>query len=155
RVESALAGFPQHVITVNLSIAQEMVQRYHIATPTIILNCPDYAPAATAGEARHDLRSVLGLAAQQKILLFQGSLSLNRNLENLVQAMALLTCQDVVLVLMGPGEAKRQELEEIAGREHVLGNRVYFHPAVPQCDVIPYTQSADAGIIPYPHIDLN
>jgi glycosyltransferase involved in cell wall biosynthesis/SAM-dependent methyltransferase len=155
RVESALAPFPQHVITVNTSIAQEMVQRYHIAAPTIILNCPAYdSPHTAQGECK-DLRSALGIAAEKKVLLFQGSLSLNRNLEPLVHAMALLTRQDVALVLMGPGEAKRQELEDIAMHEHILGSVVYFHPAVPQCDVIPYTRSADAGIIPYPHIDLN
>jgi hypothetical protein len=60
------------------------------------------------------LRSDLAIAAGMRILLYQGSLSLNRNLENLVRAMSLIHVENVVLVLMGPGETKRKELQSLA-----------------------------------------
>jgi glycosyltransferase involved in cell wall biosynthesis len=36
-----------------------------------------------------------------------------------------------------------------------LNQRVYFLPAVPQRDVLPYCASADVGVIPYQAVDLN
>jgi len=32
---------------------------------------------------------------------------------------------------------------------------VYFLPAVPQAELLQHSASADLGIIPYPHVDLN
>jgi glycosyltransferase involved in cell wall biosynthesis len=69
--------------------------------------------------------------------------------------MSLIHVENVVLVLMGPGEAKRKELQSLAEQDGTIGQRVFFHDPVPQDKLIAYTQSADAGIIPYPHIDLN
>lgn len=155
RAESILAKYPHQIITVNASIAREMAARYNIAEPAVVLNCPDYDGTSQLEKTSKSLRRDLNIAAGMRILLYQGSLSLNRNLENLVQAMSLIHVDDVVLVLMGPGEAKREELQSLSEQDGTLGQRVFFHDPVSQDELIAYTQSADAGIIPYPHIDLN
>jgi glycosyltransferase involved in cell wall biosynthesis len=153
--EAAFIPFAETVTTVNQSIAEEMRVRYGIATPGVILNTPDTG-AAPVPLARTDLlRQALSLGPDKVILLFQGSLSLNRNLENLVRAMEHVTSEDVVLVLMGPGDAKRAELTQIAKELALLNQRVFFHPAVPQSLLLAYTASVDFGIIPYPDIDFN
>jgi len=155
RAESILAKYPHQVITVNTSIAKEMATRYSIVAPEVVLNCPDYVTPPQLEKTSKSLRGDLAIATEMRILLYQGSLSLNRNLENLVHAMSLIHVEDVVLVLMGPGEVKRKELHNLAEKDGTLGQRVFFHDPVSQDELIVYSRSADAGIIPYPHIDLN
>jgi glycosyltransferase involved in cell wall biosynthesis/SAM-dependent methyltransferase len=154
RAEAQLAPVADFVVTVNESIAAEMAQRYGIAMPSVVLNCPE-VPSTLPKPRRGELHTACGIPANTRILLFLGALSLNRNLEALVAAMASVRTPDVVLVLVGPGDDKRRELEGIARGSGVLGTRVFFHPPVPQADVLRLTGAADAGVIPYPHIDLN
>ena len=148
------------VSTINLSIAGEMVARYAISPPCVILNAPDTDGRAVPVPRTDLLREALGIPATTRILLFQGGLSPHRNLEVLVAAMARVTTPDLVLVLMGPGDmgagTERQGLlGQIAASRGVLGTKVLFHPAVSQARLLDYTASADAGIIPYPGVDLN
>jgi glycosyltransferase involved in cell wall biosynthesis len=56
---------------------------------------------------------------------------------------------------MGPGDEKRAELQDLARRDGTLGTRVFFRAPVAQRDILRYSRAADAGIIPYPHLDLN
>ncbi|MFY9341648.1 MAG: glycosyltransferase [Planctomycetota bacterium] len=155
KAETSIAKLADRVITVNQSIAREMVTRYGVAAPEVILNCPDVTPSALPTASGNELRQELQIPARQRILLFQGGMSLNRNLEALVAAMGHVQRDDVVLVLMGPGNEKRRELEGIARDARTLGRRVFFRDAVAQKDLLRYCRSADAGMIPYPHIDLN
>jgi glycosyltransferase involved in cell wall biosynthesis len=155
RIEAALIGVPDVVTTVNQSIAREMASRYGVAEPGVILNAPEAADDALPVPRNTLLRDDLGIESGKLLFLFQGNLSINRNLEALVEAMALVEAQDVVLVLMGPGETKRHELEGMAERLGLLQTRVLFHDPVPQRDLLRYSASADVGLIPYPAIDVN
>jgi glycosyltransferase involved in cell wall biosynthesis len=87
-------------------------------------------------------------------VLYQGGFSVNRNLENLVFSATYIETPHVVIVLMGNG-ALQLRLEEIAKRRGVYGTKVRFLPAVGQDVLLEYTASADVGLIPYPHVDLN
>lgn len=142
------------VFAVNESIGEEMARRYRITKPVTLLNAidplPDFDPTA-----RYDLlREKLGLPAERRILLFQGGFAPHRNLETLIQAMALVKTDDVDLVMMGFG-AFGDLLKAKAIRLGLLGKRIYFLPAVPQSELLQHSASADMGIIPYPHVDLN
>lgn len=154
-IESSLITLVDKTITVNKSIADELSNRYSIEIPEIILNCPDINKEESPSNNSDILRKKLNIPKEKRILLFQGSLSLNRNLENLVEAMSLVKNKDVVLVVLGPGDEKREELMAIAKEKNILNSKVFFHKSVPQSELINYTASADVGIIPYPHIDLN
>jgi glycosyltransferase involved in cell wall biosynthesis/SAM-dependent methyltransferase/flagellar biosynthesis GTPase FlhF len=141
------------VFTVNLSIADEMASRYQIETPNVLLNAIDPPQDFDQEFLSNNLRDYFKLAKDQKILLFQGGLEKNRNLENLVQAMSHVKVSNLVLVFMGNGSLKKT-LESLA-RKYDLTTKVFFKEAVPQAELIYWTASADIGIIPYPHVDLN
>lgn len=155
RVETLLAPLTDAVLTVNKSIAEEMAQRYAIPEPTVIINAPDTSALTLPLARSKKLREAFGLGDNVKLFLYQGGLSLNRNLEALAVALAYVRDPDVVLVFMGPGDEKRRELEALASEHNLVGKRVFFHPAVPQDVLLSYTVSADVGIIPYPGIDVN
>lgn len=142
------------VFAVNESIAEEMAKRYGIPKPIPLLNAID-PPAGFSPQARHDLlRQKLTLPRERRILLFQGGFAPHRNLESLIQAMSLVKTSDVDLVLMGFGEFG-ERLKAKAQNLGLLNRRIYFLPAVPQSELLQHSASADMGIIPYPHVDLN
>jgi glycosyltransferase involved in cell wall biosynthesis len=129
-----------------------MAARYDIVPPELILN----APAVPAHPRKGDpLREDLRIPHDKRILLYQGSLSLNRNLEGLITAMAQVASDDIVLVMMGPGTDVSCKLKRIASSDGTLGRRVFFRDAVPQTELLHYTGGAEVGIIPYQSIDLN
>lgn len=142
------------VFAVNESIGEEMARRYQIAKPVTLLNAIDPLPEFDP-TARYDLlREKLNLPSERRILLFQGGFAPHRNLETLIQAMAYVKAQDVDLVMMGFG-AFGDLLKAKAMRLKLLGTRIHFLPAVPQSELLQHSASADIGIIPYPHVDLN
>lgn len=138
------------VTTVNPSIADELETRYDIDGVKVVLN----AEKAWAGEplTGHFHRR-FGLPAASKVLLFQGGLSADRNLENLVGAMRRVANPDIHLVMMGDGQI-RTKLSRLAV-DLGLADRVHFHPRVPQADLLAHTAAADAGVIPYLPVSLN
>lgn len=138
------------VITVNPSIAAELEHRYHISPVNVIYNALDCTYTPTKKNYFH---RIFNLPSDRKILLLQGGLSVGRNLETLIDTIAHIQNQNVDLVILGDGQL-RHALEKRAiklGIQH----RIYFHPAVPQEQLLDYTQSADAGIIPYQANCLN
>ncbi|WP_433767104.1 glycosyltransferase [Pseudomonas putida] len=142
------------VFAVNESIGEEMASRYAIEKPLTLLNAIDPVPEFD-GQASYDLlREKLNLAQDRKILLFQGGFSPFRNLEFLIEAMAYVKNKDVALVMMGFG-TYGELLKAKAERLKLLDSNVYFMAAVPQVELLQHSASADVGIIPYPHVDLN
>lgn len=138
------------VITVNSSIASELVRRYKIPPVNIIYNavhCDDLLANSSL------FHQAFNLPAKRKILLFQGGLSKGRNLETLIQAIQYVKNPFIDLVILGDGQLS-STLKKLAISANVK-NRVYFHPEVPQKLLLKYTQSADAGLIPYQATCLN
>jgi glycosyltransferase involved in cell wall biosynthesis len=56
--------------------------------------------------------------------------------------------------LIGRGNGLRKELIKIAESHHLFNRRIFFPEAVPVQNLLAYTASADAGIIPYPNLGL-
>src|SRR5207247_834392 len=70
RVESALIGLADAVITVNESIAGEMVSRYRLCkVPDVILNCTERLETFDLSRRYTRLRDALPLSEDQKIVL--------------------------------------------------------------------------------------
>lgn len=152
--ESSLIRHADLVFAVNESIGREMAERYSIDMPKVLLNAID-PPAAFDPSLKYDLlREKLGLSKDRRLLLFQGGFAPNRNLENLVAAFSKVATPDVDLIMMGFGPFG-DTLRAIASKHGLLGKRVFFLPAVPQSELLQHSASADMGIIPYPHVDLN
>lgn len=149
-IEQRHIGACDLVITVNPSIARELERRYHLNEVQVIHNAERALPSAPRSWYLHDR---FAIDRSHAILLFQGGLSAGRHLPELIDAMALVKCQTVHLVLLGDGqlgEALRTQIKRLG-----LEKRVFLHPAVPQRDLLEITAAADAGVIPYQAICLN
>ena len=154
-MEHHLAPMADEVIVVNESMVEEMMARYSVHSE-VILNCPSFDLTQLPMQRTNRLRESLNIPATKKILLYQGNIvSRIRNLENVIQAMALIRRDDVALVLMGPDNGGIQELIRLARDKNLLGCSVFFHPAVKQSELLGYTASAEAGLIPYTPVDWN
>lgn len=150
--EKLLVNFCDAIITVNPFLADEMAGRYDIPAPHVIRNCAEAPPGLIPGRRLRRFEETLPISPEDKILLYQGWFSPHRGLQYLVEAMAKAPAH-VVLVLMGYGDTK-DELWRIVEKEH-LEQSVFIHDAVPQAELLFWTASADAGIIPYQPVDLN
>ncbi len=138
------------VITVNQSIATELQTRYAIDLVHVIYNAINSTATIPKNKLFHQ---AFGLPSEHKILLFQGGLSKGRHLETLVHAMKYVNNHCVKLVILGDGQVRKALERQVLSLG--IKHRVYFHPAVPQDQLLEYTQSADVGVIPYQAICLN
>jgi glycosyltransferase involved in cell wall biosynthesis len=154
-IERALLPLVDGVVTVNDSLADMMAMTYGIRRPEVVRNCPSRRHSREPLRDAGLLRRAAGVGAGTRLLLYQGGMVPNRGLLELVEGMRLLTVPDVALVLMGPRHVLGDALEARAAELGVLGTRVLFVPEVPASELLEWTVGADAGIVPYPHCDLN
>lgn len=97
-------------------------------------------------EDKATLRRELGIAADQKVLLFVGRLEEGKGLTYLLEAFAGLRRDDVVLVFVGSG-SKRSQIEELA-LEYGVADRVRFAGYVEPENTIYYFSIAWALALP-------
>lgn len=158
-IEDSFMQWIDQVITVNKSFAKYISIRYRVELPEVILNCPAINSDNLPVPKNNVLREELDIPANKKILLYQGGVARYdndiRNLEKLMLSMQFVRNDNIALVYMGPGGYKYEELLELAEEKGLLNKKFWYHEAVPQDKLLYYTASADAGIIPYPHIDFN
>lgn len=133
-------------ITVSNSLAQTMSEHFgkpfHYV-PTCVFDLPllpKHNPNFWQERA--------GLPEGASVVLFQGGLSTNRNLENLMRATRYFA-DDQYLVICGGGDY-RSEMEAILKKEG-KPDRARLLGWQPQLDLWQYTMHADMGIIPYTH----
>ncbi len=149
-IEAKYIGACNVLITVNQSIATELERRYSVSDVKVIYNAERTRQTPAVSRRFHE---AFGLSADKKIVLLQGGLSAGRNLEGLVVAMRYVQNPVVVLVVLGDG-LLLHSLQKMAQQEG-LKERVYFHAAVPQNELLALTAAADAGVIPYQATCLN
>jgi glycosyltransferase involved in cell wall biosynthesis len=144
-IERTLIGRADAVITVCTSIADELVRRYAVAPPAIVLNCPVAEDAQSAPGA---LATAAGLEQHVPIVLYQGGFSAHRGLPDLVRAAADVPGATFVLMGWGTMEPVLRELIEELG----IGDRVRIVAPVPPSELLKHTAGATVGVIPYvPH----
>jgi glycosyltransferase involved in cell wall biosynthesis len=149
KLEKRLIRQADLVITVNEFIARLMAQRYGIAEPRVLYNATEPLtdePAASLPSLRERV------GGTGPIVLFQGWLSAERNIETVVRAVPYMA-EPAVLAIIGYG-GHEPALRQIA---HELGveRRVHFLGAVPSDQMLHYTRGASLGVIPYLPIDDN
>lgn len=135
------------LITVNPLLAKEISNCYGGVHINIIQNATIIPEGFKAG-GYNKFREEYGVDNNALILLYQGWISPDRNLQNLVYALRYVN-RDVKLIIMGYGEFK-EELEVLA-RKIKVSDKIVFVPAKKQEELLFYTSSADIGIIPYPY----
>ncbi len=129
------------VLTVNDSYAGLLEQSLRIPRPAVVMNTPE---TWTPPSPRPDLiRERLGLSAASAVVLYQGILTIERGIE---QAMdAILEVPSAVLVLLGFGPLEKHFADAIS-RPPYLG-RVQLLPPVPPADLLRWSASADVLIM--------
>ncbi|MFN7452261.1 MAG: glycosyltransferase [Alphaproteobacteria bacterium] len=144
-LEAEMIPATDGVITINPSIAEIMKTRYHLREVGVVYNA-EWLSAGDPARGRR-FHEILSLPSAARILLYQGGLSFERNLESLIGAMPYVTDVTIHLVFLGTGPAIKK-LQALTASLR-LQARVHFIPAVPQSELLAYTQSADLGVIPY------
>ena len=154
KIEQKFIQTPKRVITVNDSIADELHQRYAIQRPAVIYNCETRTRrTGTTKLVKENVFSAHGIPKEKLIILYQGGLIANRNLETMVNALKYVQNKRVALIILGKGPIKNR-LQKIVVRES-LHDRVFFIPAVSQDELIDMTVMADVGLVPYQANCLN
>lgn len=110
--------------------------------PLTIRNCPPYRPPLESTRLRDDLRR-RGIDGST-IVLYQGLVHSMRCIEEIAEASRSFA-EGIVLVIMGTGYDKwANPTTALAGYE-----RIVVLPPVPYEQLLPYTASADIGILLY------
>ncbi|MDA8325021.1 MAG: glycosyltransferase family 4 protein [Nitrospiraceae bacterium] len=139
------------VITVNEFISKKIHDQHGI-NAEVIMNCADLPQGLSRENAQARLRGSLGLPEDCKIVLYQGWISGERNIETLVYG-ARYFPERTYLVIIGYG-AYEETLREIMKKEG-LEDRVFFLGPVDNDEILNYTAAADLAVIPYLPVDLN
>jgi len=90
---------------------------------------------------------------KELIVMYHGTLSHNRGLQETVKAINLLKTRypGIVFIILGDGKAK-DELESLI-KELNLEKNVFLHEPVPYEDVPKHIASCDIGILPFPNLN--
>lgn len=153
QIEGKHIGSYDAVISVNQSIAEQMAELYHINKPLVLYNSVS-DEFISKPLSRAEFLAHWNLPADWPedncIILYQGTLSPERNLENLVSAFALLP-DNLHLFMLGNGPLYEKLTQIIA--EKSLSGKVHLAEAVDQLQLMSYTQAADIGVVPYVAFD--
>lgn len=153
RVERRLLKHTDAIVVPNEERGRILMDEYGASKmPLVVMNCPHFS-LPVASTLLSDWLDTLGLPGQ-RIALFQGRLGEDRCIDELVIAGQYLDSENV-LVLLGPSPVEyRQHLESLI-QQLGLQHKVLLHEPVPYDQLLPYTCSADLGVILYRNTDRN
>ena len=136
------------LITTNESFAAVLRKRFHRDDVGVVLNCPP----RTELQASDRIRRELGLAATDRVVLYQGMMNQGRGLAELVMSAAHLP-DGVRLVMVGDGPLKAALLRMV--HDAGLEEKVLMPGVVPQAELHDWTASADLGVLILEPINLS
>lgn len=141
-------------LAVSQPIADLVRQRWGVAPPVVLMNCPPaWHPDAPGLVASDLVRTTATIPAERPVILYQGGYSVDRGIEELVAALDEPVLRDLgaVAVFMGFGRL------EAWLRERALADpgRVMVLPPVPPEELLPWTASADVTFVGQPPRTLN
>jgi glycosyltransferase involved in cell wall biosynthesis len=150
-VESKYIHDCDKVITINHSIATELCKQYGINNVEVVHNAEKIIHSNEHVISK--IKTQIGIKKDIRILLYQGSITEQHNLEVLVDAISLLDREDLHLLYLGDGPYVKTLKKYINKKQ--LSSKIHYHPAVSQDKLMQYTVVADIGIIPYQPTCLN
>lgn len=147
RLERRMIGEADVVIVPSPSRGDALVERYGIAPPAVVMNCPPRGPVPDP--AASPLAAVR--RGGELLLVYAGGYIAGRGLENLIAATRMLRVTRLVMLGWGPLEA---ELHALTQRWDMT-ERVTFFGAVDPDDVVAVAAGGDVGLAPYLPVGLN
>lgn len=151
-LEKKYIRYPDVVITVNPFIARLMAERYQISEPQVILNCTEIPNNFDPQTTKSQLREKGKIPNDYKVVLYQGWISPERNLETLIKSVKYFP-EHTCLAIIGYGDYELT-LRQIAEQEG-LTDKIFFLGKIPSEEILNYSAGADLGVIPYQPIDDN
>ena len=149
RRERAWARAADARLTVNDELARRLAARWGTAEPVVVPNWPERSGSPPAPWNR--IREALNLPATTRIVLFQGRLGPNLGLDEAAEA--ILEVPDAALVHIGFGRGFERSRERDADPR--FAGRHFTLPAVHPDELLEWTASADAAVIPLPPVSAN
>jgi glycogen synthase len=132
------------MLTVCESIADWFTEFHRMPKPAVVRNSIELVSGFTPDiSARPEDRPVE--------VLFHGGYSINRGLEELIEAASMLKNARLAFRGFGVLEPKLRSIVEERRLQHV----VRFEEAVPMSDVVTAASASDIGVIPYKPVCLN
>jgi glycosyltransferase involved in cell wall biosynthesis len=138
------------VITVCNSIADHLAHHYLIPRPVVVMNAPS---TLTPDDGGSTIRSDLGLPESQILAVYVGKITINRGLEQLVEA--LTHCKDVHLAMLGPKHLPTENNVRALAVQRQVDSRLHILDSVAPNAVVSYISSADVGVIPTQDVCLS
>jgi glycosyltransferase involved in cell wall biosynthesis len=137
------------VMTVSEPYADLVEKDLHVARPVIVMNVrPVWTPPSPAPDL---IRDALHLPPETAVVLYQGILTIERGIEQTMDA--ILDVPNAALVLMGFGQFEDQLADSVT-RAPYLG-RVFILPPVPPGDLLDWCAAADVLVIAYQPTTVN
>lgn len=151
RIEVEGMKLSDRVITVGECIADWLAKEYTTRKPEVVLNTPELRLASRNENC--DLRKLLNVPSSSHLMVYSGSITFNRGVENIIRA--VVKVPNLYFVMMGfSTDVFKQSLVDLIAKEQV-GNRVSFYGPVPHNEVSTYLASADFGAAPIMNICLS
>ena len=154
RRERSLLHGVAATFAVSDAVADRAAAWFRIARPTVVRNMPErWRGDEPLPDVPRRLSEAAGLAPTTRVILYQGGLSVDRGIEELVVALDQepLVSADVAAVFLGYGRLEgwlRSEAKRRPGRMAVVD------PVAP-AELLPWTASADVSYIGFPPRTLN
>jgi len=145
-LEKRLINKAAHVVTINESIATELVRRYKIEPPTVAMNVPRLSSEIQP----INLRERYAFPGRF-VLIFQGILRAGQGIARVIETLTHLP--DVSLLLVGDGPYRGEAMELV--RQRGLLSRVKFIGMVEPDELPALAAGADAGLVLLEPVALN
>ena len=157
RYETVLARRTDRVVTVCDSIADWLEREYQIRRPAVVMNVPasteEVATTLTPPPTSADVRSAVGVGASTPLVVYIGSVTVDRGLERCVAALAHLP--GVHLATVGP--RYEQTEQAMLERACTLGveSRLHLLDPVPSAEVSAFVATADCSVMAIQNVCLS
>lgn len=147
-LERAHARYADAVVTVSERLAEILQESHRLPElPLVVRNAPVTADVQIPETG---LREAVGLADDLPLLVYSGSLSRERSVTTVVEALPDVPGIHFVLVVGSPEHPLVVEALELAV-ELGVADRVHTAPYVPVESIVPYLAAADVGVHPILH----
>jgi glycogen(starch) synthase len=143
RLERTFSPYADAVVTVSETLGAMLEQEHRLsARPDVVLNAPLMADVVQPPQT---LREVVGLDADVPLLVYSGSVSVERSVDTVIRALPDVPDIHFALVVNSAEHPVVQQLLRLAA-ELGVGDRVHTAPYVPVDQIVPYLASADVGV---------
>jgi glycosyltransferase involved in cell wall biosynthesis len=148
--EAVLTQWCGAIVTVCDSIADWLAREYEVERPVVVMNAPRRAQTARVGAS---LRSKLALADDVPLVVYVGSVTVDRGLELTVEALRFYP--EAHLATVGPRYGPVEDAMRRIAETHGIADRLHFVDPVPSDEVVCFVSEASVSVIPIQNVCLS